>query len=93
MASCKDDSFRDQIQKSIVSIMNNIAEGFERKTKKDFSHFLDMAKGSSAEVKSMMYIGEDLNYVSSEKAIDFRKRLSELIISIGTIASKMRKSK
>lgn len=92
MASCKDDSFRDQIQKSIVSIMNNIAEGFERK-KKDFSHFLDMAKGSSAEVKSMMYIGENLNYVSSEKAIDFRKRLSELIISIGTIASKMRKSK
>jgi four helix bundle protein len=88
---CKDYSFRDQIQRSVISIMNNISEGFERRTKKDFSHFLDIAKGSSAEVKSMMYVAEDLQYLSPLEASVFRECLSELIISIGALASKLRK--
>ena len=37
-AGCKDYSFRDQLQRSVISIMNNISEGFERRTKKDFPH-------------------------------------------------------
>ncbi|MCX6957488.1 MAG: four helix bundle protein [Verrucomicrobiae bacterium] len=86
---CKDYSFRDQIQRSVISIMNNISEGFERRTKKDFSHFLDMAKGSSAEAKSMMYVAEDLQYLLPSEASMFRERLSELIVSIGALASKV----
>lgn len=90
-APCKDYSFRDQVQRSVVSIMNNISEGFERKTKRDFSHFLDVAKSSAAEAKSMMYVAEDLHYLSSLEAAAFRERLSQLIISIGALASKIRK--
>jgi len=41
-----DVGFWDQLQRAAVSVMNNIAEGFERKTPKDFAHFLDLAKGS-----------------------------------------------
>ncbi len=44
--------------------MNNIAEGFERKTPKDFAHFLDLAKGSCGEVRSMLYVAEDLLYLT-----------------------------
>jgi four helix bundle protein len=42
--------------------MNNIAEGFERMTNKEFKYFLYIAKGSSGEVRSMLYVGLRLNY-------------------------------
>jgi len=51
----RDFGFRDQIQRAAVSIMNNTAEGFERRSDADFARFLDIAKGSSGEVRSMYY--------------------------------------
>jgi four helix bundle protein len=62
----KDFSFRDQIQRAAVSIMNNIAEGFERKTNNEFKHFLYIAKGSCGEVRSMLYLAKELNTISKE---------------------------
>ncbi len=69
-AKNKDFSFRDQIQRASVSIMNNIAEGFERGTKNEFRHFLYIAKGSCGEGRSMLYLAHDLKYI---KESDFRK--------------------
>ncbi|MDO8444451.1 MAG: four helix bundle protein [bacterium] len=63
----QDFSFRSQILRAVVSIMNNIAEGFERKGDKQFSHFLYTSKGSCAEVKSMLYLALDLGYVSKKE--------------------------
>ncbi|MFA5128079.1 MAG: four helix bundle protein [Patescibacteria group bacterium] len=83
---CRDYSFRDQIQRAAVSIMNNISEGFERKTNKEFINFLFIAKGSCAEVRSMCYLAVKLNYINKDKfdkwclqTIEISKMLSGLI--------------
>jgi len=59
----KDFSLRDQIQRSVVSIMSNIAEGFERGNTKEFIYFLRISRGSCAELISQLYILLDLNYI------------------------------
>jgi four helix bundle protein len=64
--SSKDFGFKDQIQRAAVSIMNNIAEGFERKGNKEFSYFLYIAKGSCGEVRSMLILAKELNKISEK---------------------------
>ena len=59
--------------------MNNIAEGFERKKPKDFVHFLDLAKGSCGEVRSMLYVAEDLIYLAPADALSLRDRAEKII--------------
>lgn len=63
----KDFGLKDQIQRAAVSIMNNISEGFERDNNKEFGNFLGYAKGSAGEVRSMLYIAIDLNYISQNE--------------------------
>jgi four helix bundle protein len=82
----KDVGFKDQICRSSVSIMNNIAEGFERKSDSEFKHFLFIAKGSCGEVRSMLYIANELNYMSDSDylylfntSIEISKMISSLI--------------
>lgn len=65
---CKDYSFRDQMRRAALSVMNNISEGFERRTKKDFAHFLDLAKGSAGEVRSMTFAAEDVGILRKSDA-------------------------
>jgi len=81
-AECRDYGFRDQIQRAAVSSMNNIAEGFERRTAKDFGHFLDIGKASSGEVRSMLYLAEDRKYMSTEAASGMRDKAFRLSASI-----------
>jgi four helix bundle protein len=71
----KDFGLRDQIRRSAVSIMANIAEGYERKSDGDFKRFLNISKGSLAEVKSHLYIALDLEYISDDK---FKKLASDI---------------
>ncbi len=58
--------------------MNNIAEGFERKTDHDFMHFLFMAKGSCGEVRSMLYIAKELKYLDKENYEKLHKVSGEI---------------
>jgi four helix bundle protein len=62
----KDMGLRTQIQRSAISVMSNIAEGFERSGNKEFSHFLYLAKGSAGEVRSQLYPALDLGYLDQK---------------------------
>lgn len=64
--NCKDFSFRDQIQRATVSSMNNIAEGFAKRSDKSFRNYLLITKGSLSEVQSMLILAHDLGYISKE---------------------------
>jgi four helix bundle protein len=63
----KDFGYRDQFTRAAISIMNNIAEGFGRRGDKEFAYYLKIAKGSAAEVQSMLYVGYDIQYVEQAK--------------------------
>src|SRR4030042_2806407 len=67
----KDFALRDQIRRAALSVMSNIAEGFERKTKNELIQFLFISKGSSGEVRSQLYAASDLKYISDEQFKDF----------------------
>jgi len=63
-AFARDFGLRDQIRRAAVSIMSNIAEGFERQgSNREFRHFLAMAKGSAGEVRAQLYICFDVNHI------------------------------
>ena len=78
MAQCCDYGFRDQIQRASVSIMNNIAEGFESGSDAAFVRYLQIAKGSCAEVKSMLFLCEDFHICTSEERIKLHAHLYEI---------------
>ena len=63
----KDYSLVDQIRRAAVSVMNNVAEGFERGSNKDFVKFLFIARASVGEVRSILYLALDQNYIEKEE--------------------------
>ena len=67
MSKVKDYGFKDQIQRAAVSIMNNIAEGNESGSDSKYINYLNIAKGSCSEVRSMLYLCLDFGYCSEEK--------------------------
>lgn len=68
---CNDWAFRNQVCRAALSISNNIAEGFDRYTNKEFIYFLFIARASCGEVKSMLYLADRLGFLTNEKAYIF----------------------
>lgn len=66
----RDFSLKDQMRRAAVSILSNIAEGFERGSKAEFHHLLLIAKGSCAELRAQLYIALHAGYLGSD---DFEK--------------------
>ncbi len=74
----KDYSLIDQTRRAAVSIMSNIAEGFARRTTKEFINFLTIAHASAAELQSHLYIAIDQNYISDDEFSMFYKNTDEV---------------
>ena len=69
-AFAKDFGFRDQICRAVISIVSNVAEGFERRSNSQFTQFLHIANGSAGEVRAQLYIARDLGYISQKQFQD-----------------------
>lgn len=74
----RDWGFKDQICRASVSVSNNIAEGFGRKSSLEFARFLDIARSSSNEVRSMSYLAYRLEYIDESKQTHFLSMTDEL---------------
>lgn len=65
LENCNDHGLKDQMQRSAVSVSSNIAEGFERQTNREFIHYLYIAKGSSGELRTQLYIAIKLDAIET----------------------------
>ena len=68
-------SFKDQLKRATLSISNNIAEGFERETDKEYIRFLYFSKGSAGEVRNILNILKETNYINEDKWLLQRVKL------------------
>ena len=87
----KDFALRDQIRRAGISIMSNIAEGFERGGTKEFSQFLAIAKGSNGEVRTHFYIACDQGYLSKaefDHLLSLSLEISRMIAGLMTYLKK-----
>ena len=81
--SQKDFGFRDQIQRASVSIMSNIAEGFDSGSKKSFIQFLTYSYRSASEVESLLFVALDINYLDANQHNELMSQLNSIKKLIG----------
>jgi four helix bundle protein len=80
----KDYGLKDQLQRAALSISNNIAEGFERETKKELIRFLYVAKGSAGECRNMFNFLRQLNYIDENNFCEYRNDVLEISKQLGS---------
>jgi four helix bundle protein len=74
----KDFSLRDQLRGAALSIPSNIAEGFERASRKEYLHFLNIAKGSAWEVRSLLRVALEIGYLEEAQYYELQEMILEL---------------
>lgn len=85
LGDLRDYGFRDQITRASLSIPGNIAEGFERDSRKDMARFLSIAKASCGELRSHIYIGIEIGYVPEQLGLAWvaeTKELSAMLVGL-----------
>ena len=89
-AFARDFALRDQIRQAAISITSNIAEGFERRTRREFCRFLDMAKASNAEVRSQLYVALDEEYLTPDDFDELYELSSHIGAKVGALLRYLR---
>jgi four helix bundle protein len=88
----KDYGLRDQMQRASVSIMSNVAEGFDSQSDIEFIKFLNYSKRSASEVQSHLYTALDQKYISSEKFTEIYEKCRDIKRLIGGLIRYLKKT-
>jgi four helix bundle protein len=92
-AFAKDFGLSGQIQRASVSIMSNVAEGFERGGLSEFHQFLSVAKASCAEVRSLLYVALDIKYIDKTEFRNIMNKAEEVGRVVGGLRASVEKQK
>jgi len=87
----RDYGFKDQITRSSLSIPSNIAEGFERRTQKEYLNFLSYSKGSCGELRTQIYIGINTGYIQQETGKAWIDEARQISMMLSGLMKKIRK--
>ena len=88
----RDRSFVDQVRRSAVSVLSNIAEGFERETNAEFIRALYIAKGSSGELRAQVVLGADQKYFTGDECKELTSRCRKLSAGIYNLIRHLKRS-
>lgn len=88
-----DRGLASQIQRAAVSIMSNLAEGFERSNPNEFHHFIVIAKGSCAELRSQLYVALDATYITSEQFSELTLQAQEVARLLGGLRASVERQR
>jgi len=88
----RDYDLRGQLRRAALSVMSNIAEGFERGGDKEFSQFLYLAKGSCGEVRAQLYVAFDQKYLTGEQFDSLRNQAVRISAALSSLAQYLRDS-
>lgn len=91
LKNSRDYGFKDQIQRAAISVMNNIAEGYESGSDAKFLNYLNIAKGSCSEVRSMLYLCEDLGYCTAEQRVETQAKVRQISTGIMHLSNTLAK--
>jgi four helix bundle protein len=80
-----------QIRRAVVSIPTNIAEGAGRGTDKDFSHFLDISRGSLFELETLIILSSDLEFISESRSIEVLEKTTEILRMLNSFQGNLSK--
>lgn len=87
----KDFELRNQMRRAAISVLSNIAEGFERQTKREFYQFLHIAKGSCGEMRAQLYVALDQCYITNEEFVAIAKIMNDVTNLIGGLIITIKK--
>lgn len=88
----RDFALRDQMRRAVISVISNIAEGFERGGNKEFVQFLAHAKGSVGELRAQLYLAFDRRYIIAAQFEQLSSDASEIGRIIGALMEYLSKS-
>lgn len=89
-AFARDYALRDQVRRAVISTMSNIAEGFSRRSEREFSQYLFVAKASAAELQSHFYIALDRGYVAEDEFNRIYDRLDHYSRQVSNLITYLR---
>ena len=93
LEGCRHRAFQDQATRAALSIPSNVAEGYERNSRKEFIRFLCIAKGSCGELRTQLDIGSEVGFLPREDAVRFIEETRHITRMLGGLIARLKRQR